>query len=1206
MSCLTDKKQWQSTTSDIIAIVADTTNSIRAVFPRVSSTQWAQSFTTSSLLDVKPGAVFCLSYPEVRISDCFDPARVEIWVKNFSLCQNGGVRRQREQLLEVSTLPVITERLGRFMRHRLVNTMARLASNSAVDSSPGLKSQVSAKGDSDVENMSDPLVSQTDFATQIPFSPPKPLETGPPRKAQLLGKRIVMGDLRQLVSDSGRAPKKNKTCTDEKRASVEPNIQTDVERGGAMATSIKSTLKCEGLPNGQDAGSGMTGLGRSSERKVVQALDTGKDDSTNRQLSPPRSASNTISEIKISHSDDHLDTLARWRDRLTKTTYLPRYLQTIPKAQNDLLATEDKWQPALIGQPTRPGTLPLELLNSLTAAVDQKAMLVSEPVQSNQQVSAIHQEISPSEAGGVDKEPDLPSNSPILRTLAQGYDQNQSEAQEPESESEVLPSQWSLSPPPSTPPRRRLPPDSSPLLAPPNLPVPSSPAEGASHLIGKFEDPVVSSFVEFPSIEEGEESSQGSRHHSNNPEGSVNTHMSNLQTSSSLQEKPASRLIGAAAGVSNSQAEANSASCSEIKSPSIECVTIALDPTPTTNSSDNLKKCLELNNINLIHVSDTSRTARQLTSSAPQPQWRQIARHSLTTLPRETASQQFPPHSSPQLIPGTFLHEIFDSRLAGSLQDFPTAKKSVENFEIDSSEDGSVHDADINKSFPENHDRDEQADASQQVILDIQNASQVTSVAPRSPESAGDGTTAPSNHAYSVTRAVSEDRVMFASDPNSLVKRSLENPDSEELSKHPKRENSAVASSALSGSSEEPDFRRVDNMTRRYRRTVFSTLRKKDTAASPLQRSTIVLSNGSPQSDSIQSSNRRHSAQTSILRQVTTLTPLTSMSAQAQKAWGEGPASTSDMPRRSSLLPENQFSVFQTSYPTYEGNFTQFLMSCRMIKKIRAAGKVLPQGVWDDFVYRHNHDYRSYLLDTGHSNELESPMPYEEYYADCVSEPVHLKGVLRLAFINTLSVEMDSAVRLDTTPVRTAFEPDHPEGHRRSIAASSSASNIPTREALADRPDKVTPKDESLTLESQLQLQEQEEARQIQSSSVHLWLQKASGAASPELGTLDRLVAPGDIARFDLTENDDDFTFNLARELLPLTTRSASTRKSARRDSVERGRLPDAKTQPFKHFALGHARLDVDKYERSHIQTDTKGSLRPEVQRIVDIFTWRG
>jgi hypothetical protein len=1086
------------------------------------------------------------------------------------------------------------------MKHRVRNRMARIANKSAVNSSPGLKSQVSAEGDSDIENMGDPLASQTNFATQVPFSPPKPLERGSPRQGKLLGKRKVMADLRPLVGDGSRAPKKNKSYNDEVRAiSIQSNMQRDIEWGGIKETSGK---KSECAPSEQDTACNTSRLGRPPQRKASLQDVGAADDGTTNRGSPPSSTSNVISEVRVPRFDDRVGTLPKWQDRLSKTTYLPRYLQTISKAQNDLLSADDSWQPGLVGQPTRPGTLPLDLLNSLTAAADQKAAVVRDRVDSTQRVSAGVQVISQGEADGVDEDTDSPPKSPILRTVAQEHDQDQSEAQEAESESEGSPVDWSSTPPRSSLLRPRLPPDSSPLQAPQGISLWLPFAEGASRLIRKSEYSMLSNPVQLSSLKDVEQSSQPFLYRSNSPEGPDNAHITNAKTSSNLQERPASRSLKPAEGTSIFQAEANSASHLETKFPSFEHETTTFGLIPIINSSDDFARRVERNDSNIIQVSDTPDTARPPSSSAPHS--RQITKYSLDTLLKQSTSQRPPPLLSPQLIPGTSLQESVNSRLTGSLRDLHLPKESMDEFEINSSEDGSVHDECTAKPLSENQDQDGRANASRQGILEIQIASQVPPDASRYPEVEGSGTTAHSDRACSYARAVSDDRVVAAPDSKSLGKRRLDNTNEEELPKHSKPANPIISSPVLSVSSDEPDFRRVDNMTRQYRRVVYSTFRKIETAA-PFPPATLLASNVSPISESLQSSDRRHSAETSILRQVTTSTPLTNMSAQARNDVGERPALTSDMSKRGSQRPKDQFLAFKQNYPTYGGNFTQFLISCRMIKKVRTAGKLLPQGVWDDFVHRHNHDYRSYLDEITQSNELESPIPYEEYYVDFVSEPVHLKGVLKLSFIDALSAEMDLSARLDSTPLRTASEAGHVHGQRRSIAVGSSASNVRPRESLTDKPDKTTRQDDSMKLEIQVQLKEKEEARQSQSSSVHLWLQKATGVASPELGTPDRLAAPSDISYIDLTENEESLTFDLARELQTLKLRSANTKKGCWRASPEKAQLPDAKAEPFKYFSFGHARLDVDIYGTSPVQTDAKGALRPALERIIDIFTWR-
>jgi hypothetical protein len=1106
---------------------------------------------------------------------------------------DGDIRKRREHLVEVSASPVITDRLGHFIGYRVEKTMTRLASESAVDRSPGLKSQVSAEGNSDVENMGDPLVSQTTFGTQIPYSPPKPGEKSSPRKTQSLGKRKVMADLRQLVNDVNRAQKKTKFCTEDKRLSNADTMLADVGQSDVPATSVETAVEVESQLKKQDARSSPNKLERPTKKgESPQNLDGAKEHPNSSQVSLTRVASVTTSESRLSGSDCQSNLLSRLRDQLTKTTYLPRYLQKISKTQNDLLATDAKWQPALVGQPTRPGTLPLELITCLTAAADRKATFVCEPVQSNQRVPSSLQDFSRGQASDVDEELDPPSNSPILKRATWAYDQIQSEDHKVESESEGSSVEWSISPSQSSPPERILPPDSSPVQGSLDMLVPSRGAKAAPCESRKVEDPVPPSHSQCSSVKEVEKSSQASPHHSNRIEGSLHTQVAITETSQRLRGKPVSRTLATAAGTCISQEEAGPTTGSNSKSSSVEFATKASLSSAFTSPPDDSTRHLELGKSGNVQVSHTPHIPRMASSS-------QTSEYPVTTLQRQPTSQQMSKRPSPQLTPGTFLHGIGDSWPIGTRQDEPQPNASMGYFEINSSEDEHIPDANPPKSLCSSQSEDDQADVSQQIMTEIQNASQIPSIAPGNPENPDDGETAHSNHGISNHEAVLEDRAILASDSTSSAKRKLDNADKEELSNHSKR---TKLNSTLSVSSEDHDFWRVNNVTGIYRRGVFSSLR---TNAAPLSPSTFLGSNISPQSASVQSSDRRQSDHTSAFRQITSSAPLTRMSARDEKI---RPTSTSDMSRRSALRPEDQFLAYKQSYPTYGGNLTQFLRSCLMIRKIRAAGKMLPQCVWDDFVHRHHHDYRSHLLDAYKSDELESPMSYEEYYADCVSKPLHVKGIIRLAFIDSLSLKMDPKTTLDTPPVGVMYRLNDLEDSGHSVAASSSASNVQAKEPLPEMTGKAIPKNNSMTLESQLQLREREKTPQSQ-SSVHLWLQKASGAASPELGTSDSLVAPDNIPCIDLTddptENEADFTFDLAQELLPLTNLSADVRRGAPKASLEEPRLPNAKTEPFKHFALEYAKLGIDKHEKLPIQVDTENAGRTNVQRIIDIFTWR-
>jgi hypothetical protein len=1073
--------------------------------------------------------------------------------------------------------------------------MAKLASKSSVDRSPGLKSQVSAEGDSDVENMGDSLVSQTTFGAQIPYSPPKPEEKSSPRKTQSLGKRKVMADLRQLVNDTNRAKKKNKLCTEDERSTNADTVATDVGQGDVPATSVEIAGEVEFQLQKQDAGSSSNNLGRPIKKEPsLQNLDRAKEHLSSSHASLTRVANATTSESRLSGSDHQSDLLSRLRAQLTKSTYLPRYLQVISKAQNDLLSTDAKWQPALVGQPTRPGTLPLELITCLTAAADQEAASICEPVQSSQQVPGSLQDFSKGQADAVDEELDLPSSPPIPQSAPQAYGQIQSEAQKAESESEDSIVEWLTSPLRPSPPIQTLPPDSSPEQGSPNMFMSSRAAEAASYERGKTDDPVPPSHSQY-SVKEVEMSSRASPQPSNQIEGLPHTQVASTVTSQKLRGKPTSRTLTTAAGSSTSQEEAKSTGASNGKSFSVEFATKALCSPAFTSPSDGSTRHLGRGTSGSVRASHTPHIPKTASLSTPPIPSSQTSNYPVTTPQRQPASQQMPHTPSRQLIPGTFLYGVGGSWPTGTPQGEPQPNVSMEYFELDSSEDERMPDANLPKSLPNTRVQDNQANISQQIMMEIHYASQIPSGALSNPEDADDRETSHSNQSISNHGTTSEDRAIVALDSTSSAKSKPDNAGKKGLSSHPKR---TKPRSVVSVSSEDHDFRRVDNMARIRHRGVFSSLQTDTTTLSP---SPFLSSNVSSQSANVQSSNRRQSDHTSVFTQITTSAPLTRMSAQDETILVKRPTSTSDMSRRSALRPEDQFLVFKQSYPTYGGNLTQFLRSCVMIKKIRAAGKMLPQCVWDDFVYRHHHDYRSHLLDVYKSDELESPMPYEEYYADYVSEPLHVKGIVRLAFIDSLSLKMDPKTTLETPPVGAMYKLDHPEDSGRSVAASSSASNIQAKEPPSEMADKAVPTNNSMTPEPLLQLNEREETPQSQ-SSVHLWLQKASGAASPELGTSDRHIAPDKVPRIDLTESEADFTFDLAQELLALTRPFADIRGDAPKSSVEESRWPDAKTEPFKRFALEYAKLGAEKLQ---FQAGAEGARRTNVQRIIDIFAWR-
>ena len=152
-----------------------------------------------------------------------------------------------------------------------------------------------------------------------------------------------------------------------------------------------------------------------------------------------------------------------WRQEAMAGRYVRRRASRIPKDQAELLDSRDCWQPAAPGRDTRPATVPINLLQELSARADAAACQEQEdPEESNQQVEEDPLELPATETT-TGKKPFHISQLP--------------------SSQELPSSQWSASPEREQP-AAGLPPDSSPpeqSMKPPQhvLPDSSGPVDDA-------------------------------------------------------------------------------------------------------------------------------------------------------------------------------------------------------------------------------------------------------------------------------------------------------------------------------------------------------------------------------------------------------------------------------------------------------------------------------------------------------------------------------------------------------------------------------------------------------------------------------------------------------------------------------------------------------------------------------------------------------
>ncbi|KAJ8612176.1 hypothetical protein MRB53_037566 [Persea americana] len=126
------------------------------------------------------------------------------------------------------------------------------------------------------------------------------------------------------------------------------------------------------------------------------------------------------------------------------------------------------------------------------------------------------------------------------------------------------------------------------------------------------------------------------------------------------------------------------------------------------------------------------------------------------------------------------------------------------------------------------------------------------------------------------------------------------------------------------------------------------------------------------------------------------------------------------------------FDKFVTAYPIYTGDSKHFLAMCRKIQKLEAEDKMLHRSLWDDFIIRHETEYKPYLHKC--AQEVEDSLNYEQFYRERVANPRH-----------TLRIMHQESLRASL-----AQEPSS-QGAPRSAARSTASSVVDMPDLLASR-----------------------------------------------------------------------------------------------------------------------------------------------------------
>ena len=298
---------------------------------------------------------------------------------------------------------------------------------------------------------------------------------------------------------------------------------------------------------------------------------------------------------------------------------------------------------------------------------------------------------------------------------------------------------------------------------------------------------------------------------------------------------------------------------------------------------------------------------------------------------------------------------------------------------------------------------------------------------------------------------------------------------------------------------------------------------------------------------------------------------------------------------RVSLRGPSLYDTYKLHYPEYQGNDIQFQKACRHIKVLHREGKAPHPSLWDDFVFRRHHDYRSYLLKI--TEACEDALPYLQYYMEHVEKPLRMRLIIKPSSI--LSLASDSATASSVqSPVRAVqMDIDVGVSLEKSVAVSSSAGNI--------RPDRRT-SSPALAFDHRWQPEgghesdshQQDETRQVQDSSVKQrvetqLMEKVLGEESPELGYTDLAAKEEDVPQ-QLLDDSAEVSISSSPDFQPAAS------EQERKKSI----WCDDPDTPFKSFARTYGALASERRQlRRRIKIDEKGCLKPLLQGVIDIFT---
>jgi len=394
------------------AVLADASTKIEAVVPKEVVTLW-QTRSRALLANIPTGTLFRIRKSELRVSDCFLPPRIELWINSFRIVGSLGTELPSD-ISETGASPTLRHLLQIYTtlhERKTLTTEDTVRMSSPLHSQASVLSSNGSCHEIDAEN-SETKTSSQPFHTQIshPPSPKHRRQPFTPRQPRISPDH--MSDNRVSLADTSSL------------LPISNNAQATVSGVEALTTSVERTSE--------------------QVRAKLQREETVREPALSHAGRSDPSENARTHQESIIVNDDH------WpggRPPLSKGRYLPRRLMKISKEQQEILQTANAWQPSKGDRQIR-GSIPNQILESFTALADKGPKGETE--------------------GSFNSEESRDTKESVTRTqLDEGIDKVPEDVSSDESNSQVsiCPS-WSPTPRSPALAQPALPDNSSPLRAP--------------------------------------------------------------------------------------------------------------------------------------------------------------------------------------------------------------------------------------------------------------------------------------------------------------------------------------------------------------------------------------------------------------------------------------------------------------------------------------------------------------------------------------------------------------------------------------------------------------------------------------------------------------------------------------------------------------------------------------------------------------------